>query len=148
MKKVRWFWLLGVALLLSLSVGLFLLPATPPSLPDCSKINDGLLKPVEKEVRAAVLKYYQTQKLTPIRIDNDQERVMDVKLWTIGTHSCLNPDGGSGAYVGAVPKNAKSAVQLHVYHKPYPVTQNSWSFVMLAEVPTKGWIVVSEGTGP
>ena len=104
--------------------------------------------PLEREVRTATLKFYQAKKLSLIEIYKNQEQVMDVKLWTVGIHPCLNPGGPSGAYVGAVPKNAKSAVQIYVYHKPYPVVENSWHFLMLAKLPTKGWVVVSESTGP
>jgi hypothetical protein len=121
-------------------------------LPDCSKVQlgpfIGPFNPLEREVAAAALKFYQAKKLSPIKIYKNQEQVMDVKLWTIGIHPCLNPGASSGAYVGAVPKNAKSVVKIYVYHKPYPAVPNSWHFLMLAKLPTKGWVVVSESTGP
>ena len=145
MKK---FWILGASLLLIVSVGYLLVPESSPSLPDCSKVYIGPFNPVEKEVHTAALKYYQAKKLSPIKIYGNREQVMDVNLWTVGIHPCSSGGASSGAYVGAVPKNAMSAVQIYVSHKPYTAVPNSSHFLMLAKVPTKGWVVVSEGTGP
>jgi hypothetical protein len=105
------------------------------------------MKPVEKAVRAAVVKYYAIKKLGPITIYKNREQVVEVKLWTVGVHWCLNAPGSKGAYVGAVPKAALSAVEVYVFHKPYPnpVAQN---FLMLAKMRVKGWIVVAENTSP
>ena len=148
MKKGKKFWLLGVGLLLIVSVGFLFVPESSPSLPDCSKVFLGPLKPLERDVATAALKYYQAKKLSPIKIYKNQEKVVVVKLWTVGVHRCLNPGGPSGAYVGAVPKNAKSAVQIYVYHKPYVEVPNNSHFLTVAKLPRKGWVVVSETTSP
>ena len=106
------------------------------------------MKPVNKEVRAAVVKYYALKELGPITIYKNREQIKEVKLWTVGVHWCLNAPGSKGAYVGAVPKAVPSAVEVFVGNKPYsgnPVTQN---FLMVAKVKLKGWVVVGENTSP
>lgn len=76
------------------------------------------MKPLEKAVRAAALKYYATKKLGLIAIYKNQEQLVDVKLWSVGVHSCLNSPGGRGGYVGAVPRADLSDVEIYVFHKP------------------------------
>ena len=105
------------------------------------------MKPVEKAVRAAAVKYYANKKLGPITIYRNQEQVKEVKLVTVGVHWCLNAPGSKGAYVGAVPKAALSVVEVYVFHKPYPNPVRS-NFLMVAKMPLKGWIVVAENSSP
>ncbi len=123
-------------------------PVSAATLPSCSKIYSGIYKPIEKEVRAAVVKFYTAKKLAPVTIYKNREQIITVKLWTVGVHYCLNPGGGKGGYVGALPKTATSAVQVYAKHKPYPGTAAPSHFLMLAKTKTKGWTVYSEGTGP
>lgn len=106
------------------------------------------MKPVEKDVRAAVVKYYAIKKLGPITIYKNREQVVDVKLWTAGWHECLNPGVGNGGYAGAVPKTALSAVEVYVFHEPYPGNPVASNFLTVAKMRAKGWMVVAENTSP
>lgn len=118
------------------------------SLPNCSILWSGKYKPVEKEVRAAAVKYYAIKKLGPITIALNREQVINVKLWSVGWHECLNPGVGNGGYRGAVPKTALFAVEVYVLHKPYPGNPVTSNFLVLAKMRVKGWIVVAENTSP
>lgn len=108
----------------------------------------GKYRPVEKEVRAAAVKYYATKKLGPITIYKNREQVIDVKLWTLGWHECLNPGVSNGGYQGAVPKTALAAVEVYVLHKPYLGNSVASNFLVVAKMRTKGWMVVAENTSP
>ena len=136
-----------VAFILCMTIGFSSTPLSAAPLPNCSRSFSGIMKPVEKAVRAAVVKYYAIKKLGPITIYKNREQVVEVKLWTVGVHWCLNAPGSKGSYVGAVPKAALSAVEVYVFHKPYPNPVAS-NFLMLAKMRVKGWIVVSENTSP
>jgi hypothetical protein len=136
-----------VAFILCLSIGFTSTPLSAAPLPNCSGRFSGIMKPVDKGVRAAVVKYYAIKKLGPITIYKNREQVVKVKLWTVGVHSCLNAPGSTGAYVGAVPTAALSAVEVYVFHKPYP-NPVAQSFLVLAKMRVKGWIVVAENTSP
>lgn len=125
-----------------------LTPLFAATLPNCSILWGGKYKPVEKGVRVAAVKYYATKKLGPITIAKNREQVIDVKLWSVGVHSCLNPGVGNGGYVGAVPKAALSAVEVYVFHKPYPVNPVASNFLVVAKMRAKGWMVVAENTSP
>ncbi len=122
-------------------------PVFASSLPNCSKLHAGIYEPVEKAVRAAAAKYYAIEKLGPITISQNREQVVDRKLWSAGWHECLNPGVINGGYKGAVPKGALSAVEVYVFHKPYPIPVAS-NFLVVAKMPVKGWIVVAENTSP
>lgn len=125
------------------------LTSTPtPTLTPCPVVADWPVKPVTADVLAVVTKYYAEKNLTPITIYKNQESVLDVKEQSAGEHSCENPGGGVGGYVGAVPLAASAAVMVYVQHKPYPATQTPSNFVTLALMPGSGWTVVAEGTGP
>lgn len=122
---------------------------TPTStLSPCPVVANWPVKAVTSDVVAVITRYYADKNLTPIAIDKNQEMVLDVKEQSVGVHSCSNPDGGSGGYVGAVPLTATAAVMVYVKHKPYPTTMAPSNFVTLALIPGTGWTVVSEGTGP
>jgi hypothetical protein len=136
-----------VAFILCMSIGFTSTPLSAAPLPNCSRSFSGIMKPVEKAVRAAVVKYYAIKKLGPITIYKNREQVVEVKLWTVGVHWCLNAPGSKGSYVGAVPKAALSAVEVYVFHKPYPNPVAS-NFLVLAKMQVKGWIVVAENTSP
>ncbi len=102
---------------------------------------------VSGDVLRAISAYYAAKKLTPATVPSGTEWVLNVVAYRVGTHWCLNADGGYGGYSGSVPATASAAVMVLVRHRAYPVTQNSSSFVTLAQV--KGlWRVVGEGTGP
>lgn len=135
------------ALILCLSMSVTSAPLSAATLPNCSKPYGGIYKPVEKAVRAAAAKYYATKKLGPITISQNREQVIDVKLWSAGWHECLNPGVGNGGYKGAVPKGALSAVEVYVFHKPYPNPVAS-NFLVVAKMRVKGWIVFAENTSP
>lgn len=137
-----------VALLFCMSLALNSTPLFAATLPNCSKIFGGKYRPVEKDVRAAAVKYYAIKKLGPIKIALNREQVKDVKLWTVGVHWCLNAPGSKGAYVGAVPKAALSAVEVYVLHKPYPGNPVAENFLVVAKMKVKGWVVVAENTSP
>ena len=137
-----------VALILSMSIGFSSPPLLAASLPNCSRSFGGIMKPVEKAVHAAVVKYYAIKKLGPITILKNREQVKEVKLWTVAVHWCLNAPRSKGEYVGAVPKAALSAVEVYVNHKPYSGTPVAANVLMLAKMRTKGWIVVAENTSP
>ncbi len=137
-----------VALTLCISIGFASAPIFATVLPNCSIIWSGKYKPVEKNVRAAAMKYYATKKLGPITISLNREQVVDVNLWSVGVHRCLNPGAGNGAYTGAVPKSALAAVKIYVSHKPYPGNPVASNFLVLAKMPVKRWIVVAENTSP
>lgn len=123
-------------------------PTPTTTLNPCPVVANWPVKPVTADVLAVVTKYYAEKKLTPITIYNNEQMILDVKEQSVGTHSCLNPDGGVGGYVGAVPLKATAAVMVYVKHQPYPTTQTPSSFVTLAQMPGTGWTVVGEGTGP
>ena len=126
------------------------LPATQypnDTLSACTSIGDWPTRAVPADVVAAVTKYYAAKKLTPATIENGREWILNVKAQSLGTHWCLNPDGGKSGYVGSVPPQATAAVMVLVKHKPYPVTQSPTHFVTLAKVAGV-WKVVGEGTGP
>ena len=135
------------ASILSMSFGFASTPVSASSLPTCASSYGGIMKPVETGVRAAVVKYYAIKKLGPTTIFKNREQVKVVKLWTVGIHWCLNTPGSKGSYVGAVPKTALFAVEVYALHKPRPDSVAS-NFLMVAKMPTTGWKVVSEGTGP
>jgi hypothetical protein len=105
------------------------------------------VKPIAADVLKVLTKYFTAKHLNPITVYKKQEKVLNVKQQSVGTHWCKNPDGSKSGYVGSVPKNATAAVMVQVKHKPYPVTQAGTTFVTLAKLTT-GWKVVSEGTGP
>lgn len=104
--------------------------------------------PVDKDMLAAISTYFTAKGLAPIRLEMPDARVFDVFAQELGTHTCANPDGGLGAYSGAVPTGALEAVIAYVAHRPYPVTGGASTFVTLARMPGLGWLVVGEGTGP
>ena len=135
------------ALILCILIGFTSAPLSAASLPNCSSLWGGKYRPVEKEARAAAVKYYAFKKLGPITIFKNREQVIDVKLWTVGVHECLNPGVGNGGYRGAVPKTALSAVEVYAFHKPYP-NPVAWNFLVLAKMRTKGWVVVAENKSP
>lgn len=145
-EKVQHF--LAIPLTLFFILSFVSAPVSATTLPSCSKIYSGIYKPVEKEVQAAVVKFYTAKKLAPVTIYKNREQVISVKLWTPGVHWCLNPGGGKSGYVGAVPKTAIAAVQVYAKHKPYPGTMAPSHFLVLAKTKAKGWVVYSEGTGP
>lgn len=122
--------------------------APTPTLTPCPVVADWPVKPVTADVLAVVTKYYTEKNLAPITIYKNQAMVLDVKEQSAGEHSCENPGGGVGGYVGAVPLTATAAVMVYVQHKPYPTTQTPSNFVTLALIPGSGWTVVAEGTGP
>lgn len=123
-------------------------PTPTTTLTPCPVVANWPVKPVTADVLAVVTKYYADKQLTPITIYKNEEMVLDVKEQSVGVHSCRNPDGGTGGYVGAVPLTATAAVMVYVKHEPYPGTQTPSNFVTLALMPGTGWIVVGEGTGP
>ncbi len=137
-----------VAFTLCVAVGFTSTPTFAATLPNCSKLFGGKYRPVEKEVRTAAAKYYSTKKLGPTTIALNREQVMDVKLWSVGVHECLNPGAGNGGYVGAVPKGALSAVEVYALHKPYPEMPEASNFLVIAKTRSKGWVVVAENTSP
>jgi Fibronectin type III domain len=122
--------------------------ATLATLAYCPVVGDWPIKPVPAAVVAVIGAYYSAKHLAPVRVIDNQEMVLNVHEQSVGTHRCRNAGGPSGGYVGVVPARATAAVMVHVRHKPYPVTQNPDSFVTLALVPSLGWRVVGEGTGP
>lgn len=136
------------ALILWILIGFSSAPLSAASLPNCSSLWGGKYRPVEKEVRAAAAKYYATKKLGPITIYKNREQVIDVKLWTLGWHECLNPGVSNGGYQGAVPKTALAAVEVYVLHKPYLGNSVASNFLVVAKMRTKGWMVVAENTSP
>ena len=117
-------------------------------LPACPVMSKWPVKPVSADVVAALTKYYSARHLTPVSVYGKRETVLDVKKESVGVHWCRNLDGSKSGYVGVVPKNATAAVMVHVKHRPYPVTQAASTFVTLAKIPSKGWKVVSDDTGP
>ena len=123
-------------------------PTPSATLTPCPIVANWPVRSVSPEVLAVVTRYYTDKHLTPITISKNEEMVLDVKEQSVGVHSCQNPDGGTGGYVGAVPLKATAAVMVYVKHKPYPTTQTPSNFVTLALIPGTGWIVVGEGTGP
>lgn len=137
-----------VAFILCISMGFASTPSFAATLPNCSRSFGGIMKPVEKAVRVAVVKYYTAKKLAPVYIYLNREQVKEVKLWTVGVHSCLNAPGSKGAYVGAVPKTALAAVEVYVHHKPYQDMPVATNFLVVAKTPTKGWVVVAENSSP
>lgn len=104
--------------------------------------------PVDGAMLRVITDHFTEQGVAPAHLIADTAWVLDVQAFALGTHECANPDGGSGAYTGAVPEGATDAVMAHVGHKAYPATGATASFVTLARMPGIGWMVVSEGTGP
>ena len=136
------------ALILCTLISFTSTPLSIASLPNCSKIYSGVMKPVEKGVRAVAAKYYEVKKLAPITMSKNREQVVDIKLWSVGWHDCLNTGVGNGGYRGAVPETALSAVEVDVMHKPYRGNPMSSNFLVIAKMRIKGWVVVAENTSP
>lgn len=123
-------------------------PIPSTTLTACPVVANWPVKPVTADVLAVITQYYASKHLTPITVYKNEETILDVKEQSVGVHSCRNPDGGTGGYVGAVPLTATAAVMVYVKHEPYPATQTPSNFVTLAQMPDIGWTVVGEGTGP
>ena len=118
------------------------------TLPQCPVYSKWPVRPLSAEVRAALTKYYAVRKMTPISVEKNQMSVLNVNTERVGVHWCQNVGGGRSAYVGVVPKNAVSAVMVHVRHKAYAVTGASYTFATVVRLPAAGWRIVSDDTAP
>lgn len=87
-------------------------------------------------------------KFAPVTILRKFTAVVDVRSESATPHICIYSDGRQVAYTGKVPTSATQAIEVAVHHAPWPPTENVLNFVMLAKIPTKGWIVIDEGTAP
>lgn len=120
--------------------------AAAVKLPPCIELSALPRVPVQPAWEQVVTDYYSAKGMTVTGIA-PTATLLDAEQQRIGLHRCLNPDGGEGAWTGAVPEGAIAALQLQVTHDPYPVTGGSFSFVTLAGDGAT-WSVVAEGTGP
>lgn len=123
-------------------------PTPTATLTPCPAVANWPVKLVTADVLTVVTQHYSAKHLTPITIYKNQEMVLDVKEQSAGVHSCQNPGGPNGGYVGAVPLTATAAVMVYVKHEPYSAMPISSNFVTLAQIPGTGWTVVAESTGP
>lgn len=117
-----------------------------PAVVSCRVIRERPGAKVPSEVEALIKARYA--KLAPITILSKYTAQVDLRAESVTPHICVYSDGRQVAYTGKVPTLATQAIELDVHHAPWPPTENVENFVMLAKIPTKGWVVINEGTAP
>lgn len=127
------------------AIALYKLAALGVNEPDVVTCPTVAERPITK-VPPAVLTIIKAKyaKLAPVKILYQYTAVVDVRAESVTPHICLYSDGRQVAYSGKVPTSATQALVVDVQHAPSPPTESVENFLMLAKIPTQGWIIVDE----